>query len=102
MSVVGKEALLDHIRGLIGEENAGSDESISLLEDLSDTFDDLSAQVSRAGDYKKKYEENDAEWRKRYRDRFFSATEGDGPDIKDDPPDESETKVTYESLFKED
>lgn len=102
MAVVSKEALLDHIRGLIGEENAGSDESISLFEDLSDTFEDLSAQVSRAGDYKKKYEENDAEWRKRYRDRFFSATEGAGPDIKDEPADDPEIKVTYESLFKED
>jgi len=102
MAVVSKEELLDRVRVLTGEENADSDESISLFEDLSDTFEDLSAQVSQAGDYKKKYEENDAEWRKRYRERFFSSSDDEGSGITDEPPDEPETKVTYESLFKED
>lgn len=102
MAVVSKEVLLERIRSMTGGENAESDESISILEDISDTFEDLSAQVSQAGDYKKKYEENDAEWRKRYRDRFFSATGDDGSPSKDGPSEEPETKVTYESLFKED
>ena len=101
MAVVSKEVLLERIRSMTGGENAESDESISLLEDISDTFEDLTAQVSLAGDYKKKYEENDAEWRKRYRDRFFSSAD-EGSPIKDDPPEEPETKVTYESLFKGD
>lgn len=81
-------------------ENSESDESISLLEDLSDTFEDLSSQVVQAGDYKKKYEENDAEWRKRYHDRFFSDVEE--TTIKEDDKDDDEEKKTYESLFKED
>lgn len=98
MAVVSKESLLEKIRDMIGTENAESDEAISLLEDMSDTFDDLSSQVSQAGDYKKKYEENDAEWRKRYHDRFFSVTEDD---IKEDDKDDEVEKKTYESLFKE-
>lgn len=81
-------------------ENAESDESISLLEDLSDTFEDLFSQVLQAGDYKRKYEENDAEWRKRYHDRFFSAAEE--TTIKEDDKDGDVEKKTYESLFKED
>lgn len=99
MAVVSKESLLEKIRDMIGTENAESDGAISLLEDMSDTFDDLSSQVSQAGDYKKKYEENDAEWRKRYHDRFFSVTEDD---IKEDDKDDEVEKKTYESLFKED
>lgn len=99
MGVVSKESLLEKIRDMIGTENAESDEAISLLEDMSDTFDDLSSQVSQAGDYKKKYEENDAEWRKRYHDRFFSVTEDD---IKEDDKDDEVEKKTFESLFKED
>lgn len=99
MAVVSKESLLEKIRDMIGTENAESDEAISLLEDMSDTFDDLSSQVSQAGDYKKKYEENDAEWRKRYHDRFFSVTEDD---IKEDDKDDEVEKKTFESLFKED
>lgn len=100
MSVVSKESLLERIREITGVENAESDESISLLEDLSDTFEDLSSQVLQAGDYKRKYEENDAEWRKRYHDRFFSAVEE--TEIKEDDKDDEVEKKTYESLFKED
>lgn len=85
---------------MTGEENAESDESISLLEDLSDTFEDLFSQVLQAGDYKRKYEENDAEWRKRYHDRFFSTVEE--TTIKEDDKDDEVEKKTYESLFKED
>lgn len=99
MSIVSKESLLERIRNMTGAENAESDESISLLEDLSDTFEDLSLQVLQAGDYKKKYEENDAEWRKRYHDRFFSVTEDD---IKEDNKNDEVEKKTFESLFKED
>lgn len=99
MAVVSKESLLEKIRDMIGTENAESDEAISLLEDMSDTFDELSSQVSQAGDYKKKYEENDAEWRKRYHDRFFSVTEDD---IKEDDKDDEVEKKTFESLFRED
>lgn len=100
MSVVSKESLLERIRDMTGVENAESDESISLLEDLSDTFEDLSSQVLQAGDYKRKYEENDAEWRKRYHDRFFSVV--DETMIKEDDKDDDVEKKTYESLFKED
>ena len=100
MSVVSKESLLERIRDMTASENAESDESISLLEDLSDTFEDLSSQVLQAGDYKKKYEENDAEWRKRYHDRFFSAVEE--TTIKEDDKDDEVEKKTFESLFKED
>lgn len=100
MSVVSKESLLERIRDMTGVENAESDESISLLEDLSDTFEDLSSQVLQAGDYKKKYEENDAEWRKKYHDRFFSDVEE--TEIKEDDKDDDVEKKTYESLFKED
>lgn len=100
MSVVSKESLLERIRDITGSENAESDESISLLEDLSDTFEDLSSQIAQVGDYKKKYEENDAEWRKRYHDRFFSVV--DDTTIKEDDKDDDVEKKTYESLFKED
>lgn len=102
MSVVSKESLLERIRDITGSENAESDESISLLEDLSDTFEDLSFQIVQAGDYKKKYEENDAEWRKRYHDRFFSVAEETTSKEDDKDEDEYVEKKTYESLFKED
>ena len=50
-------------------------------------------------DWKSKYEENDANWRKRYIERFSNKEE-----IKEEKEDEDEyedVKKTYEDLFEE-
>lgn len=74
-----------------------SDETLSLLEDVKDTLDAGADNV----DWKKKYEQNDEEWRQRYRNRF---TQGGDPEQEqpDKPSEEPEThKLTFENLFKE-
>ena len=68
MAVRTKEELLNDIKSIIGDST--DDTSIILLEDISDTFDELESRS--AEDWKTKYEENDAEWRRKYTDRFFS------------------------------
>ena len=62
---------------------------------MSDTL----ASLSNAEDWKKKYEENDAEWRKRYQDRFFNP---DKPNDTEPEPDPEPKKLTFDELFKED
>lgn len=98
MAVKTKSELMDAIRARIGEDN--SDEAISLVEDISDTFDDIQNNSASDGtDWRAKYEENDATWRQKYRDRFFN-----NPDTKDDETEDEgeEIKVlTYDELFKE-
>lgn len=98
MAVKTKSELMDAIRARIGEDN--SDEAISLVEDISDTFDDIQNNATSDGtDWRAKYEENDATWRQKYRDRFFN-----NPDTKDDETEDEgeEIKVlTYDELFKE-
>lgn len=98
MAIRTKEELMTAIRDRVGDDT--SDEVISIIEDLSDTLDDYDARIADSGDWKARYEQNDAEWRKKYRDRFFNGSRDDDPD---DNPEETEGNevLTFEELFKE-
>lgn len=102
MAVRSNEEILEILRTRMGDD-ISSDENISFLEDMSDTLNDLSERASGQENWKEKYETNDAEWRKKYTDRFFSGSDNnddvDDKVIKEN--DESETPVTFEDLFKE-
>lgn len=92
MAVLSFDELIAKIKTKIGEDT--SDESIELLEDVTDTFN----ANNDGKDWKTKYEENDKEWRKKYIDRF-SGSGGSEPD--DEEEEEEEEKTTFEDLFKE-
>ena len=101
MAVLTREQLLEKVKAKIGDST--SDDDLSLLEDITDTFD--SVQSTEQEDWKKKYETNDAEWRKKYRDRFFNAP-ADNKDPLDPTPDDSTDNTNNEDinisdLFKE-
>lgn len=98
MAVLERNTMMNRLKELFGDNE--SDEAISFIEDVSDTFDSLSNASGDSEEWKTKYEENDAAWRKKYRDRFF----GTGEEVKDeqeeDVKDDSEVK-TFDELFKE-
>lgn len=99
MAVKTKEEILTAVKTRVGEQN--DDDTIAFIEDISDTLSDLETKAQGDGtDWKSKYEENDAEWRKRYTERFYSS----GPE--DDPPDDSEDDTpklkTFADLFTTD
>lgn len=100
MAVRSKDEIMEVIKARIGTDT--SDEALEVIEDITDTLDDYEARIAGAGDWKAKYEENDAAWRQRYKDRFFGSG---SDDIKDDPeveePAEPEGPTTFEELFKE-
>lgn len=91
MAVSTKENLVARLTASFGENL--SDDNISLLEDLSDTFDSF----SDTEDWKTKYEENDASWRKRYKERF----EGKEDDSPESEPEIEHYKspTKFEDLF---
>lgn len=93
MSVKNKDEILEAIKTRVGDNT--DDESISLLEDVSDTLTDLETRASGGEDWKTKYEENDKLWRERYTARFFSK------EPEPDPKQEPEVKKTFSDLFKE-
>ena len=107
MSALTKTELMEQLKTFIGENK--SDEVLSFVENVSDTIDELHNKASGDGvDWKKKYEENDAEWRQRYTDRFFSGTsEGakeekkvDTEDSDSEPEDEPEN-LKFDDLFSQ-
>ena len=89
--VLTKEEFLTKIKDRIGENP--TDEDISFVEDMTDTIDSL----SQGDDWKKKFEENDAMWRKKYTERFFT------PDKESETePEEKidEEEITIDDLFE--
>ena len=90
-----KEEILEHIKSKIGD--SVDDKDLAMLEDISDTIDDLNSRVNEAGDWKTKYEENDKMWRNKYQQTFFN------PPSKEDKKDEPENDLTKpEQLTDED
>lgn len=97
MAVRTREEILEQVRTRLGDD--ASDEAIALVEDISDTISDYETRANGDGtDWKSRYEENDKEWRKKYRDRFFN---GGTDDNNDDVSEPEEKPLTFEDLFKE-
>lgn len=97
-----KEEFLVSLKNRIGEDT--SDDALALIEDFTDTYDDLSNRMDE--DWKKKYEDLDASWRERYKARFFDGNANTqtvvidkaAEDVIEDDPEEKET---FEDLFVE-
>ena len=82
-------------------ENSTTDENLSLIEDTTDTLEDYERRLKESGDWERRYKENDAEWRTRYRDRFFSTDPEDYSDVTEETIETE--KKNFEDLFvKED
>lgn len=98
MAILDKKGFNELVKKLVGEDT--SDDALKAIEDLTDTYDNLSKKDDT--DWKAKYEENDAKWRQTYKDRFF-ASQDEGEPAPVPAPDKSTdiTKLTYENLFKQ-
>lgn len=95
-----KDEIMAGLKEILGEN--ASEAAISFVEDVTDTINDYETRTNDATDWKKKYEENDANWAKRYRDRFFSGEQSDPDSDSDDGDENPEDKpLTYENLFTE-
>lgn len=88
MAVVERDVLIQRIASVLSDPE--SDDSLSLIEDVTDTLD-----AGSSDDWKTRFEENDAAWRKRYKERFLKKPDKE-PEIEDD---EKEEKKTYDDLF---
>lgn len=99
MAVKTRDEIVEAVRERIGEDT--SDEAISLLEDVTDTFTDYETRVADKTDWKTKYDELDASWRKKYMERFSGKT---GEEVKKEQEeqikDDSEPR-TFDELFTE-
>ena len=96
MAVKTREEILEEIKTRVGEQ--ADDETIAFLEDVTDTLSDLETRANGDGkDWKTMYEENDAEWRRKYTERFFSNEPNNDPTPT--PPEDNKTPKTFAELF---
>lgn len=97
MAIKSREDLLKSLNTLIGDNP--TDENLAILEDVTDTLKDYEEKTADQTDWKTTYEQNDAEWRKKYKERFLS-----GETIKDEQEEDvkkDSKPLTFDSLFKE-
>lgn len=92
-----KEELFEAIKNKFAEDD--SEETISLIEDITDTVNDYNTRLSSETDWKTKYETNDAEWRKKYKERFFNSAGNNDDDVHVDDVPEPNKKLRFEDLF---
>lgn len=103
MAVLTRDDFFTRLQTVLGSDT--SDEGISLLEDMTDTYNDLEQRANGDGvDWEQRYKELDESWKKKYRHRFFSSGGGSyvPPQAQDDEPDEGARANTigFKDLFK--
>lgn len=98
MAVRSKEELLKLINEKLGDDP--SEEDLGILEDITDTYDDLSSKSST--DWKQRYDDLNKSWTEKYRARFLTGEDSKlKGELDTDPDDAPEEKpLRYEDLFK--
>ena len=96
MAVRTRDEILAAIRSRLGDDT--SDDALTIIEDIDDTFKDYETRSGE--DWKSKYDELDAQWRKRYRDRFFQKPDN-GETTPEDVKDDNEEDLKEESEVKD-
>lgn len=96
MAVVEKESIMTRLNELIGDRT--DDEALSIVEDVSDTIDSSSGVgMVTEEEANRRVAEKEAEWRKKYKERFFSGEEGEKTPENKEP----EAPEKYDDLFEE-
>lgn len=101
MAVLNKDEFFNTLHNHIGSDT--SEESLTFLENMTDTYNDLAGRASGDGiDWHERYNELDKTWRDKYRHRFFTSDGGNyNPPNNDVDEDEyNPSSITYDSLFK--
>lgn len=97
MAVVNKDTIMERLRENFNDND--SDDVLGLLEDVTDTLNDYQSRLEENGNWKERYEQNDREWRQKYKDRFFNNDPEPDPEPEPDKDPEQATPTTFEELF---
>ena len=103
MAVLNKEEFMSRLQERIGEDT--SDEAMTFIEDMTDTFNDMETRSSGNNDeqWQQKYDELDKSWREKYKARFFNSetTPADTKDEQEDDVKDDAEENTFADLFEE-
>lgn len=95
MAIISRDELMNRLSTFLGEDT--SDETLSFIEDVTDTIEDYESKSST--DWEKRYNDLDNEWRKKYRERFFRKVKEDD-EVIEEAEEEKEEPKTYDDLFE--
>ena len=103
MAVLSHDKFMSAVKGLAGDN--ADDNTLTMIEDFTDTFNDLETRAKDTTDWKTKYEQNDNDWREKYKARFFEGSAGTdsatvNKEQKEDDTDDGK-EITFDDLFKE-
>ena len=103
MAVLSHDDFMDAVKGLAGDN--ADDNTLAMIENFTDTFNELETRAKDTTDWKAKYEQNDNEWREKYKARFFEGSEDTDPETvikgqKEDITDDGK-EISFDDLFKE-
>lgn len=93
--IKSKTEILESIKQAFQDDT--SDSTLSFIEDVTDTINDLESKVNDSTDWKKMYEDNDKEWREKYKERFFSSPVNPSDSVPSSDVDDA--PMSYEDLF---
>lgn len=96
--VLKKEELLERIKTYTGDRT--DDETISLIEDVTDTVEELSDRDESSEEWEEKYKKLDEKWRTKYKERFFTTPVKVKEEQKEDVKKDGE-ETSFEDLFDE-
>lgn len=105
MAVLGRDDLFNKLQDVLGKDN--SEGAISLIEDVTDTYNAMAEDANNSTDWKAKYDELDAQWREKYKRRFFNGPPGQrtvidrGPSEEDFEQHSHAESVSISDLFTE-
>lgn len=100
MAILTRDEYFARLHDRLGEDT--SDDGISFLEDMTDTYNDMETRASGDGvNWEQKYKELDESWKKRYRHRFFSGGDRGIPDsvASDEKEEYNPEEITVNDLF---
>jgi hypothetical protein len=98
MAVRTREEIIESIRNIVGDST--DDNTLQVLEDVTDTFTDFENKTANQTDWEAKYKENDEGWRKKYAERFYTGDPSVPPKSNEPVIDEPDDKHTrFEELF---
>ena len=90
MAIKSYDELMGSLKEILKDNT--SDEALAFIEDMNDTLKENSGE-----DWKARYEENDRQWREKYKARFFDGKKEDEVVITEE--EEVEKPLRYEDLF---
>lgn len=107
MAVLDRDTFFQRVKERVGD--ATDDETLAFVEDITDTYNDLETRAKGDGtDWKQKYEDSEATWRRKYRERFFAGDPVGGVTTPEavvtnhaEDSQEEEKEKTFDELFEE-